>query len=282
MSERLAGRVAVITGSTSGIGCATAERFAEEGATVVVSDDSARIGPGEDVAKGIRQAGGKAVYARADVTCRDDLDALIEFTVQRFGRLDVLMNNAVCGGSADVVDQNEDEWDRTFASSVKACFLTAKFAIPHMIAGSGGSIINTSSVHGLLGGRGSAAYDAAKAGIINLTRQIAVTYGGHGIRANALCPGRILTEAKNAWIKEHPEEVRRQSINYPLGRAGTVREAANAALFLASDESSYVTGHALLVDGGLTAQLQDSAGATMDQWWMEQQMEEDRWKCSGT
>lgn len=270
MGDRLTGKVALITGSTSGIGRAAAELFAQEGAAVVVNDDGLREGLGEQAAEAIRAAGGRARYCRADVRSRDDLERLIAFAVDTFGRLDVLMSNAVTGRSAAVLEQDEADWDEVFASSVKAAYLAARFALPPMIRAGGGSIINTSSVHGLLGGRGSAAYDAAKAAIVNLTRQMAVEYGPHGVRVNALCPGRILTEAKVRWLAEHAEEVRRQQHVYPLGRPGTMREAAAAALFLASDESSFVTGHALVVDGGLTAQLQDAAAAAIDRWWMDQ------------
>jgi NAD(P)-dependent dehydrogenase (short-subunit alcohol dehydrogenase family) len=174
------------------------------------------------------------------------------------------MSNAASGHNAPITDLGVNDWDALFATTVRACFLGSRYAIPEMIRSGGGSIINVSSVHGLLGGRGAPAYDAAKAAIINLTRQTAVEYGRYGIRANALCPGRILTEAKQQWLSSRPAEVRRQRLVYPLGRPGTLRECAQAALFLASDESSFVTGHALVVDGGLTAQLQDAAAAYVE------------------
>jgi len=137
--------------------------------------------------------------------------------------------------------------------------------IPHMIARGGGSIINMASVHGLLAARANAPYNTFKAALINLTRQMAVDYGKHNIRVNALCPGRILTEAKYEFLETRPDEVRRQKYTYPLGRPGTMRECAYAALFLACDESSFVTGHALMVDGGLTAQLQDSVAKYVEE-----------------
>ncbi len=260
MGSRLAGKVALITGSSSGIGRACAELFAEEGAAVVVNGYPERLG--QEVAEGIVSRGGQAGYCAADVGLREDLERLVTFAVERFGRLDILMSNAIAGDSASVVEQDEGEWDRVFSTSVKAVYLGAKFAIPHMSGG--GAIINTASVHGLLGGRSGAAYDAAKGAIINLTRQMAVDYGLQGIRVNAICPGRIMTEAKVEFLKAHPAEIRRQKYIYPLGRPGTTREVAQAALFLASDESSFVTGHALVVDGGLTAQLQDSAAAYVE------------------
>jgi NAD(P)-dependent dehydrogenase (short-subunit alcohol dehydrogenase family) len=260
---RLTDKVAVVTGSTSGIGRACAELFAEEGARVVVNGFPPERGL--QVVEAIRATGGTADYCRADVRQSDDLQRLIQFAVDTYGRLDILMNNAVCGRSAAVLEQEEGDWDEVFASSVRAAYLGSKYALPWMIRTGGGSIIHTASVHGLLGGSQGAAYDAAKAALVNLARQMAVDYGQHGIRVNALCPGRILTEGKVEWLKRRPDEARRQQWVYPLGRPGTLREIASAALFLASDESSFVTGHALVVDGGLTAQLQDAVAARVEE-----------------
>jgi NAD(P)-dependent dehydrogenase (short-subunit alcohol dehydrogenase family) len=162
------------------------------------------------------------------------------------------------GRSSTLMDQEEAEWEKVYLSTVKAIFLTCKHAIPEMIKAGGGSIINVSSIHGVLGGRAGLAYSTFKGGILNMTRQIAVDYGCHNIRVNAICPGRIVTERKVGFLERNPEEFRRQKAVYPLGRPGTLREIATAALFLASDESSFVTGHALVVDGGFTAQLQDA------------------------
>lgn len=226
------------------------------------------------VAAGIRARGGAAHYCHADVRKGEDLHNLIRFAVDTFGRLDILMNNAVCGRSASVVEQEEQDWDEVFASSVKAAYLGSKYALPHLIRAGGGAIINTASVHGLLGESAGAAYDSAKAALINLTRQMAVDYGRHNVRVNALCPGRILTEAKVRWLQNRPDEVRRQRLVYPLGRPGTTREAALAALFLASDELSFVTGHALVVDGGLTAQLQDAVAAKVEAGLLEDERSE--------
>jgi NAD(P)-dependent dehydrogenase (short-subunit alcohol dehydrogenase family) len=259
---RLANRVAIVTGSTSGIGRACAARFAAEGARVVINGFPPERG--ERVAAEISVLGGAARFFAADVRRSQDLQHLVQFAIDTFGRLDLLMNNAAGGRSAAVVEQAEADWDDVFASTVRAAYLGCKYAIPFMIRAGGGSIINTASVHGLLGGSHGAAYDAAKAAIINLTRQMAVDYGRHGIRVNAVCPGRILTEGKVEWLKGHPEEVRRQKLVYPLGRPGTLDEIAAAALFLASDDASFVTGHALVVDGGLTAQLQDAVGARVE------------------
>jgi NAD(P)-dependent dehydrogenase (short-subunit alcohol dehydrogenase family) len=246
----------VVTGSTMGIGKACAQIFAETGASVVVNDEG-NVDLGQAVVAAIEDAGGCASYYPADVRVHEEIRSLIAFTVDTYGRIDILMNNAVADGGGSVETTTEETWDSVFDSSIKAAFLGCKYAIPTMIERGGGAIINTSSVHGMLAAAGGAAYEAAKAALINFTRQLAVDYGRQGIRANALCPGRILTERKIAWLNETPEEARRQRYVYPMGRPGTTREIAKAALFLASDDASFITGHALVVDGGLTAQLQD-------------------------
>ncbi|OGO05287.1 MAG: hypothetical protein A2Y73_04320 [Chloroflexi bacterium RBG_13_56_8] len=256
MPGRLEGKVALITGSTSGIGRTTAELFAREGARVVVNGRRKELG--ESVVEGIRAEGGDARFFQADVSKSDELRALVQFVVDTYGRLDVLMNNAWSGRFRDVVEIEEDEWDAHMTVSLKAVYLGCKYAIPEMIKVGGGSIINTASVHGVLAARRSASYETVKAGIINLTRQVAVDYGHQGIRANSICPGWIMLESSEEYLHEHAGGVRRAEVMYPIGRPGQTIDVAYAALFLASDESSFITGHALLVDGGLTAQLQDS------------------------
>jgi NAD(P)-dependent dehydrogenase (short-subunit alcohol dehydrogenase family) len=256
MTGRLQGKVALITGSTSGIGRETARLFAAEGAQVVVN--GRRRALGEEAVEEIRAAGGAAAFFEADVAHSDQLKALVEFAVATYGRLDVLMNNAWSGGYGTVVEIEEDAWDAAMAVSVKAVYLGCKYAIPHMIEAGGGAIINIASVHGVLAARRMANYETVKAGIINLTRQVAVDFGHQGVRCNAICPGWIILERQDEWLKAHPERIRQAETIYPIGRPGQVRDIANAALFLASEESSFITGHALMVDGGLTAQLQDS------------------------
>jgi NAD(P)-dependent dehydrogenase (short-subunit alcohol dehydrogenase family) len=265
MGTRLAGKVALVTGSTAGIGRASAELFAEEGAKVVINDHGLVPHLGQETVDGIRARGGTASYFCANVTRSDDIKSLVDFGIETYGRLDILMSNAYSGHTASVLETEEADWDQAFAVSVKAAFLASKHAIPHMIQNGGGAIVLVSSVHGVLAARGNASYNTMKAALINLTRQMAIEYGQYGIRVNAMCPGRILTEAKLVMLSQHPEEVRRQKLIYPLGRPGTMREAANVALFLASDDASFVTGHALVVDGGLTAQLPDSAAAWVEQ-----------------
>lgn len=260
----LKGRVALVTGSTTGIGRACAEIFADAGARVVINDEGGDPEAGRGVAEAINQTGGEVTYLPADVRFVEQVQRLVEAAIDTYGRLDILMNNAVMGRNAAVAATAEPDWDDVFNSSIKAAYAACKAAIPQMQAQGGGAILNTSSVHGLLGGRDSAAYDAAKAALINLTRQMAVDYGPDNIRVNALCPGRILTEKKHVFLAENPAEVRRQRAVYPLGRPGTLEEIAQAALFLVSDAASFITGHALVVDGGLTAQLQDAIAARIE------------------
>ena len=164
-----------------------------------------------------------------------------------------------------MLELSENEWDGMFHTSVRSIYLACKYAILQMIKVGGGSIINVGSVQGLAGYRGSANYGAAKAAVINLSRQMAVEFGYHGIRVNSVLPGRIITERKKKYIEDNPFVVRKQKSFYPLGRAGTPKELAYAALFLASDESSFVTGHALVVDGGLTAQIADTTAIPLEE-----------------
>jgi len=266
MGIRLQDKVAVVTGSTSGIGRATAELFASEGAKVVVTGRRAELG--EQVAAGIRAAGGEARYYQADIALSDQVRSLIDWAVQTYGRLDILVNNAFSwsGGvrNGSVVEIDESDWDYVLDVSLKAVFLACKHAIPVMISNGGGAIVNTSSVHGILAARRSAPYEAAKAGLINLTRQIAVDFGHQGVRCNAICPGAIVVERSEEFVRQHPEHLERAAAIYPIGRLGYAIDCARAALFLASDDASFITGDALMVDGGLTAQLQDSLVSSVE------------------
>lgn len=256
---KLEGKVALVTGSTLGIGRACARLFAAEGARVVVN--GLERDEGEQTVAAIRAAGGEAAYCHADVGDADSLHALIDFAVTTYGAVDVLMNNAFSGRGGSATEMDGSAWDRHLAVSLRAVYLGSRLALPQMIERGGGAIVNTSSVHGLLAARRSVAYETAKAGIINLTRSLAVDYGPHNVRVNAICPGRIVTERKQAMLDRNPLLDRRDRLFYPLRRFGQVEEIARAALFLASDDASFITGHALVVDGGLTAQLQDSLGA---------------------
>lgn len=248
---KLAGKVALITGGTSGIGSATAVRFAAEGAKVAITGRNA--GRGEQVVRDIEAGGGEALFLRADVRSAADCRQAVERTLQRFGRIDVLFNNAGVFHPKTVPDCSEEEWDETIDSSLKGAFLMSKFVLPSMIERRSGSIIHTSSGWGIQGGDKAAAYCAAKGGLIVMAKAMAIDHGPQGIRVNCVCPGDVMTPmlpddaAKRgmAWDDYAAGAARR-----PLGRIGTAEEIAAAVLYLASDESSFVTGTALVVDGG--------------------------------
>jgi NAD(P)-dependent dehydrogenase (short-subunit alcohol dehydrogenase family) len=249
---RLDGKVALITGGTSGIGAATAVMFAEEGAKVTITGrDAAR---GAQVVERIRAAGSDGLFIRADVRLADDCDRSVTGTVEAFGGLDVLYNNAGVYVANDALGCSEDEWDAQVDTSLKGAFLMSKAALPHMIARGGGSIVNCSSGWGLVGGAKGVAYCAAKGGMVLMTKAMAIDHGPQGIRVNAVCPGDTETPM------EH-EDARNQGLSWEeylagatsgraLARMGRPEEVARAVLFLASDESSFVTGVALPVDGG--------------------------------
>lgn len=251
MAGRFAGKVALITGSASGIGEATAKRFAQEGARVVVVDineDGMRRVVGE-----IQAAGGQASACAADVADAADAEAMVQHAVDTFGRLDVLHNNATSGTLGIITDMTVEAWDRTVAVNLTAPFLATKFALPVMIEQGGGVIINTSSAAGVMAEYGLSAYGAAKAGVISLTRSIAIEYARHNIRANCICPGGVATPPTMALIAAVEGLRERVEKAHPIGRIGTPEEIASVVLFLASDEATFVTGAAVMVDGGSLA-----------------------------
>ena len=249
---RLEDRAALITGGTSGIGEATCLLFGEEGASVAVVGRNAERG--EAVAERTRQQGGNAIFVRADVRKAEDCRAAVERTVDAFGRLDILFNNAGTYCANDVIDCSEEEWDDQVDTSLKGTFLMSKFALPHMIREGSGSIVNCSSGWGLVGGARAAAYCAAKGGMVVMTKAMAIDHGPQGIRVNAVCPGDTETpmehEDARAQGLSWDEYVDRMTGSRPIERMATPEEIARAVLFLASDESSYITGAALPVDGG--------------------------------
>jgi NAD(P)-dependent dehydrogenase (short-subunit alcohol dehydrogenase family) len=249
----LSGKVAIVTGAANGIGRATALRFAREGATVVVTDIQDEAG--ERVVAEIKGAGGTARYRHTDVSDHGHIRQMVESTVEAYGRLDILVNNAYWTKRGSVVDLAEDDWDLAMNIMVKAIYLAGKYAFPAMQAGGGGAIVNLASVHGLMAWPNNAVYETAKAAVINLTRQMAIDGGPMGIRVNAVCPGWILTRTVNIT----PARLDWTKRLYPLGRPGQPEEIASAINFLVSGEASFITGHSLVVDGGLTTQLQDSS-----------------------
>lgn len=250
---RLADKVAIITGGGSGIGEATARLFAREGAAVMVADVNGTAA--RAVAAAIGAAGGRATWAETDVTAGPSVEAMVRTTLADFGRLDVLFNNAGIEAFGTVVETDEATWERTFAVHVRGTYLCSKYAIPAMIAGQrGGTVINVSSVAGLIGLPRMSAYSAAKGAIISLTRAMAVDFAPDGIRVNCIAPGTTMTPLGKRLIEhDTPEMLERRLSRYPLHRFGQPEEIAHGVLFLASDESSYATGMCLTLDGGLTA-----------------------------
>ncbi len=246
---RLQGKVAIVTGAARGIGKGIAKRFALEGAKVVVNDiDDER---GQQTVDEIKAEGGDAIYCHADVSEEEQVKAMMQMAVEAFGKLNVLVCNAVCA-TQDILN---DHLDANLRVNVQGTYLCCLHAIPYMKAAGGGSIINISSVNALLGMQGIHAYSASKAAIIGLTRSLAVWHGRDNIRVNVICPGTIQTEIWEPILREKPHIWDEIVAWYPIGRLGTVDDVANMALFLASDESSFVTGAIFVVDGGLTAGL---------------------------
>jgi NAD(P)-dependent dehydrogenase (short-subunit alcohol dehydrogenase family) len=248
-------KVAIVTGAANGIGRRTARRFAEEGARVVVSDVQDEAG--RAVVERIRAAGGTASYVRCDILEEADLRALVEAAVGAYGRLDVFVANAMVSGARTALEATAEEFERAMAGMPRAAFLACKYAIPPMIAAGGGSVICISSVHGLLPARRSLGYEVGKAALLNLCRQITVDYAPQGIRANAICPGGVQSRLEDDDPTPDTPRSRYGREVYPARRLGWPLDIANACLYFASDESSWVTGQVLAVDGGLTSQLQD-------------------------
>ncbi len=254
---RLNGKVALISGGAHGVkgemmgfGGASAWLFVQEGASVVLGDIA--VEDGERTAAQIRDEGGEALFVKLDVTSAEDWRAAVQATLSSFGRLDVLVNNAGTGGGPKVEDTTEEIWDGAMNVNAKGVFLGTKHAIPAMRKVGGGSIINISSIYGIVGSPGSTGYHAAKGAIRMFTKAAAIQYAGENIRVNSVHPGFVATpftggfrsEERRAWVIGQT----------PMGRLGSPEEIAHGIVYLASDESSYVTGSELVIDGGMTAQ----------------------------
>jgi NAD(P)-dependent dehydrogenase (short-subunit alcohol dehydrogenase family) len=257
MTGRLQGRAALITGAGSGIGRATAELFSAEGAAVGVVDMSADAAE-ETVAK-ITAAGGRALALVADVTSAEQVAAVVAQAASEFGRLDLLYNNAGVDSRGSVAEATEEDWDRCFAVNVKGTFLCSKAAIPHLRDAGGGAIINQGSVAGLVAVPNFAAYCAAKGAVVSLTRSMAIDLAPQRIRVNAICPGTVFTPLMEPMLRARGDGdldagLAKTLVKYPIGRLGTPEEIARVALFLSSDESSFMTGSIVTADGGMTAQ----------------------------
>lgn len=243
---RLKNKTAIITGGSSGIGRAAALRFSLEGAQVVIADINEEVGL--ETIKEIKDSGGEAQFQKIDVSIPEEVEHLVKTTVKTFGKLDIMINNAgISHGEKKISDVPVEDWDKVVDVSMKSVFLGMKYAAPEMLE-NGGSIINTASVAGIKGQKLLAGYTAAKSGVIAITKSTALEYGKHNIRVNAIAPGIVETAITDEW-KKSPKWPALSTAN-ALRRLGQPEEVSNAMLFLASDESSFVTGTTLVVDGG--------------------------------
>ncbi|HEY3363532.1 MAG TPA: SDR family NAD(P)-dependent oxidoreductase [Symbiobacteriaceae bacterium] len=247
-------KVAIVTGGASGIGLATVEILAAGGARVVLSDWDEAAGTRETAR--LQQAGREVAYIRADVSNSADVQNLVAATVSKYGRLDILINNAGYIIAKDVVAMQEDEWDKVLDINAKGVFLGCHFAIPAMLKHGGGAIVNVASISGLVGMPGQSGYCASKGAVVQLTKQVAVDFAGKGIRCNAVCPGSVETRVLTDYLDSSGDAARaRQEIvaNHPIGRTGTAAEVAEVIAFLCSDKAGFVHGAMFSVDGGYVA-----------------------------
>lgn len=246
----LSGKVAVVTGASRGLGRAMAEGLAQAGADIVITDvlDTA------EAVKAIEKIGRKALGLKVDISKKSDVEMMVKKTVEMFGKIDILINNAGIFKTAPAESMSEEDWDKVIAVNLKGTFLCAQAAGQQMIKQKSGNIINVASIAGLMAFTGSAEYNASKAGVILMTKTMAMEWGKKGIRVNAICPGLFHTDMTKDFDKDKAfmESIRQK---VPLGRGGDPKELAGAAVYLASEASSYMTGHALVVDGGWTAGL---------------------------
>jgi NAD(P)-dependent dehydrogenase (short-subunit alcohol dehydrogenase family) len=249
-------KAAVVTGGADGIGRAIAQRLAHDGLDVAIFDINSD--KGERAEKELTEEGKAVKFFSCDVSVESQVANAVSQTLERFRTVDVLVNNAGINAYFDATEMTEQDWDSVFAVDLKAAWLCSKYVIPQMRHGGGGSIVNISSIHAAMTVRGMFPYAAAKSGVVGLTRSLALDYGPDNIRVNAVCPGWVRTNLVQEWIDMQPDPgAAEQSVLsvHPLGRIGTPGEIANFVAFLASDEASFITGAALLVDGGLSARF---------------------------
>jgi len=253
MAELLRGKVAVVTGASSGIGRASALVFAREGAKVVVAD--VIVAGGEETVRLIKAAGGEALFVKADMAKAAEVEAMVNTAVATYGRLDCAHNNAgVEGAMGTTADYTEADWDRVIRVNLTGVWLCMKYEIPQMLKEGGGAIVNTASGAGLVGVPRMPAYVASKHGVVGLTRTAALEYAKSGVRVNAVCPGVIQTPMVERVTAKRPGMAERMAAAEPVGRMGKPEEIAEAVVWLCSDAASFVTGHAMSVDGGAVAQ----------------------------
>jgi len=251
--KTLDGKIALVTGGSSGIGRAAALLFAREGAKVVIADVLEE--GSEETVQMVKKSGGEATFFNTDVSKSNEVEALIRKTVESYGRLDCAFNNAgIGGGRAPTAKCTEEEWERVISVNLKGVWLCMKYEIPQMLEQGGGAIVNTSSVAGVVGFEGTPAYVASKHGVVGLTKAAALEYATSGIRVNAVCPGVIRTPMIDRIVAARPNMAEVYRTMHPIGRLGEAEEIAEAAMWLCSDAASFVTGHCMVVDGGLVAQ----------------------------
>lgn len=252
MNLNLKNKVVIITGAASGIGAASALAFAREGASVVVAD--LQIARGEELVSRIQAEDGKAIFVKCDVSLESDVKNMVAKTIETFGHLSCAFNNAgIEGESADTTMCTNDNWEKTINVNLRGVWLCMKYQIPEMLKNGGGSIVNCSSIAGMVGFVGIPAYCASKHGVIGLTQAAALEFAGQKIRVNAICPGVIQTPMVERFTHGEAQAIKELSAGEPVGRMGKPEEIAQVALWLCSDASSFVTGHPLVADGGWVA-----------------------------
>lgn len=265
----LDGLVAIVTGGANGIGGATVRRLAEAGAKVVVADydEEGALANAERV----RAAGGAATVIRTDISQTEQIEAMVAHAIETWGRLDILVNNAWRGKEPDgsALTLTEGAWEYAMNVMVKSHYWAARHAVPHMAKQGKGSIVNISSVHGLLMAEGKLAYEGAKAAVIGITRQMACDFGPLGVRVNAICPGHIMTERMHERWTKNPSLFPFFEQQYPLRRVGRPEDIANGVAFLCADQAAFITGHTLVIDGGLTIQLQEDLSLRLAQFYRD-------------
>jgi len=250
MVDKLDGKVAIVTGGSSGIGRATAIAFAQEGAKVIVA--ARRTQEGEETVRLAKEAGGEALFVKTDVTKAEEIEALVGTTLDKYGRLDFAFNNAGIGKPAPLTERTEEDWNWEIDVNLKAVWLCLKYQIPPMLNAGAGAIVNMASMGGaVIGVPNFSSYEAAKGGVVGLTRAAAMEYASQGIRVNAVSPGIIATDILSNLS---PDDLQQMSANVPMKRLGGAEEVAAAVVWLCSDGASYITGQNLVIDGGYTVQ----------------------------